>query len=132
MSDAMDVSADSPVADAAPELTTESIVEALLFSTDEPLPASKIVQILGVGDASEVKRYIEKLNERYEHYGASFRIEAIAKGYQMLTQPVFRSGFALGKTGVFNLVNACLHLCRNLTRKGWPRKHEPCHPGGSC
>lgn len=84
----MDVSADSPVAEAASELTTESIVEALLFSTDEPLPASKIVQILGVGDANDVKRYIEKLNERYEHNGASFRIEAIAKGYQMLTLPV--------------------------------------------
>ncbi|MCH8241838.1 MAG: SMC-Scp complex subunit ScpB [Planctomycetes bacterium] len=71
------------------EVTTESIVESLLMSTDVALPASKIAQLLGIGDASDVKRHIETLNQRYEETGASFRIQAIAKGYQVLTLPVY-------------------------------------------
>lgn len=71
------------------EVTTESIVESLLMSTDVALPASKIAQLLGIGDASDVKRHIDTLNQRYEETGASFRIQAIAKGYQVLTLPVY-------------------------------------------
>lgn len=71
------------------DVTVESIVEALLFSTDVPLPAGKIAQLLEIGDASDVKRCVEVLNERYQTSGASFRIETIAKGYQLMTLPVF-------------------------------------------
>ena len=71
------------------EVTTESIVESLLMSTDVALPASKIAQLVGIGDASDVKRHIETLNQGYEETGASFRIQAIAKGYQVLTLPVY-------------------------------------------
>ena len=71
------------------EVTTESIVESLLMSTDVALPAAKIAQLLGIGDASDVKRHIETLNQQYEETGASFRIQAIAKGYQVLTLPVY-------------------------------------------
>ncbi len=73
----------------SPAVTTESVVEAILFSTDEPLPGAKIAQILGTGDANDVKRYVETLNERYESCGSSFRIASIAKGYQMLTLPPY-------------------------------------------
>ena len=89
MKDATDVSTDTPSEVSTPEITTESIVEALLFSTDDPLPAAKIAQILGIGDAGDVKRHIEALNERYGQIAASFRIEAVAKGYQMLTLPEY-------------------------------------------
>ena len=71
------------------EITAEAVVEALLLATDDPLPAAKIAQLLGMGDASDVKAHIEKLNERYSQAGASFRIEPIAKGYQLLTLPAF-------------------------------------------
>jgi len=70
-------------------VTPEAIVEALLFSSDQPLPGVKIAQILGVGDAGDVRRYVETLNDRYERGDSSFRIEEIARGYQMLTQPPF-------------------------------------------
>lgn len=70
-------------------LTVESILEALLFSTDVPLPASKLVQLLGIGTTEDVKQHVEALNNRYEATGAAFRAEAIAKGYQLLTLPVF-------------------------------------------
>lgn len=71
------------------EVTTESIVESLLMSTDVALPASKIAQIVGIGEASDAKHHIETLNQGYEETGASFRIQAIAKGYQVLTLPVY-------------------------------------------
>ena len=81
--------ADASPADPEIEVTTESIVEALLFATDSPLPAGKIAQLVGTKDAGEVKRRIEILNQRYAEVGASFRVEAIAKGYQMHTLPVY-------------------------------------------
>ena len=70
-------------------LAPESIIEAVLLSTDAPLPGSKIAQIVGGCDAKDVQKHIESLNARYEQMGCSFRIEAIAKGYQMLTLPTY-------------------------------------------
>lgn len=72
-------------------IAAQSVIEALLLATDEPLTAAKIAQLLGTGDATDVKEHIRLLNERYEQTGASFRIEAIAKGYQVLTLPVYNT-----------------------------------------
>jgi segregation and condensation protein B len=74
-----------------PEVTTERVVEAVLFASDAPLPLSKIVSVLGVGSARDVRGHIKALNEKYERTGASFRIEQIASGYQMLTLPVYNT-----------------------------------------
>ena len=73
----------------ATEVSTESVVEALLLSTDVPLPAAKIAQLLGSGDGGRVKECIDTLNAGYAQQGASFRVELIAKGYQVLTLPVY-------------------------------------------
>jgi len=78
-------------ADEVAEITTESIVEAVLFSSDSPLPASRIAQILGVGDARSVKGAIAKLNDKYARVGTSFRIEEISGGFQMLTLPAYNN-----------------------------------------
>jgi segregation and condensation protein B len=88
-----DEAADAAAAE-EPEITVESVVEALLFATDSPLPASKIAQLVGVGDARDVKKHIAALNERYAAGGHAFRIEAIAKGYQMLTLPAYNTWVA--------------------------------------
>jgi segregation and condensation protein B len=87
MNETSDTAAPASAPPSTPDVTTESIIEALLFATDEPLPAARIAKILGIGDAGDVKRQIDQLNERYEQSGSSFRIDAIAKGYQMLTLP---------------------------------------------
>jgi len=84
---------DDPAED-QPEITTESTVEALLFATDSPLPAPRIAQILGVGTARDVKKHIAALNARYEQTGASFRIEELAGGFQMLTLPAYNTWLA--------------------------------------
>jgi segregation and condensation protein B len=72
-------------------VTTELVVEAILFSADAPLSAGKLVEILGVGDARTVKEHVRALNEKFARSGASFRIEEVARGFQMLTLPVYNS-----------------------------------------
>jgi len=70
-------------------LAPELIIEAVLLSTDAPLPGSKLAQIVGGCDAKDVQQHIETLNAKYEQMGCTFRIEAIAKGYQILTLPAY-------------------------------------------
>ncbi len=79
---------DAPEIDAG-EVEAARVVEALLFATDTPLPASKIAQIMDVGDARSVRKHIDALNEDYANTGRAFRIEEIAGGYQMLTLPAY-------------------------------------------
>lgn len=71
------------------EVTATSVVEALLFCADGPLPGVKISQIVGAGDAKDVRKHVEALNQRYEQMGSTFRIEQIGGGYQMLTLPQY-------------------------------------------
>lgn len=72
------------------EVTTESVVEAILFATDAPVSAAKIAQILAVGTAGDVKDHVQSLNDKYAETQMSFRIDHIAKGYQMLTLPAYK------------------------------------------
>lgn len=64
-------------------------VEAVLFASDAPLTAAKIVQVAGLSGQRSVTAAIETLNERYDSQGSAFRIEPIAGGYQMLTRPEY-------------------------------------------
>jgi segregation and condensation protein B len=69
-----------------PELvpTMESVLEAVLFATDEPLTESKLANIAET-TAKQVRDSIESLNAKYAAENHAFRIEQIAGGYQMLT-----------------------------------------------
>ena len=71
------------------DLTPRSIVEALLFSSDAPLSAGKLAQILGIGTAADVKQHVEQLNQEYESTGRAYRIQLIAGGFQIFTLPVY-------------------------------------------
>jgi segregation and condensation protein B len=88
--------AETQPAEAAPqateqELTTERVIEAILFATDTPLTLPKIVSILGVGSARDVRKHINALNKRYDEGGSAFRVEIIAGGYQMLTRAEYNT-----------------------------------------
>ena len=70
-------SADSsagPEVDSA-EIEPRRVVEAILFASDSPMPAAKVASILGVGDARDVRKHIDDLNDEYADRGMSFRIE---------------------------------------------------------
>jgi segregation and condensation protein B len=79
----------APEAAEQPSVTAEAVVEAVLFSADGPLAGTKIAQVLATGDARDVRRHVEALNQRYKETQSAFRIEEIAGGYQMLTLPEF-------------------------------------------
>lgn len=64
--------------------TVESVVEAVLFATDEPLTDSRLANIVET-TGKQVRQCIEDLNKKYETHHNAFRIEQIAGGYQMLT-----------------------------------------------
>ncbi|MBP7051833.1 MAG: SMC-Scp complex subunit ScpB [Phycisphaerae bacterium] len=68
--------------------TIESVIEAILFATDEPLQESRLAGIVET-TPKQVRDCVESLNARYEACHNAFRIEQIAGGYQMLTQPLY-------------------------------------------
>ncbi len=65
-------------------LTVESVVEAILFASDEPLPEARLANIVET-NAKQIRQHINSLNDKYEASNNAFRIEKIAGGYQMLT-----------------------------------------------
>ena len=70
--------------------TVESVIEAILFATDEPLTDGKLASIVET-TAKQVRESVESLNAKYAAHNNAFRIEQIAGGYQMLTLNIYNS-----------------------------------------
>jgi segregation and condensation protein B len=75
---------DSPPSSPDVDLTVESVVEAVLFASDEPLTAARLANIVEV-TTKQIREHIDNLNNKYQAGNHAFRIEQIAGGYQMLT-----------------------------------------------
>jgi segregation and condensation protein B len=76
------------------ELTADAmplpqVLEAILFSTDIPLSAGKLAEIVGLDSTKPIKLTIEQLNKMYQEREAAYRIEDRAGGYQLLTLPQY-------------------------------------------
>ena len=71
-------------------------IEAVLLAVDKPLPAPRIAEALGLdrSGVAEVRQAVHALNEHYEHAGRSFRIEAVAGGYRIMTLPEYAPAVA--------------------------------------
>jgi segregation and condensation protein B len=66
------------------ETTAESVTEAVLFASDEPLTAQRLADIIETS-VKQLRVFVKNLNEKYQTNNNAFRIERIADGYQMLT-----------------------------------------------
>lgn len=66
------------------ETTVESVIEAVLFASDESLSATKLAAIVEI-TTKQVNESVRALNEKYKAGNHSFRVVQIAGGYQMLT-----------------------------------------------
>jgi len=75
------------ISDSPSELDQQ--VESILMSTDHPQPAAKIAQWLGEVTTQSVNDAVKRLNGVYSQTGRSFRIEQIAKGWQITTLAKF-------------------------------------------
>ncbi len=73
----------------ADEMPLHQVLEAILFSTDIPLSAGKLAEIVGIDSTKPIKQTIETLNAGYESREAAYRIEERAGGYQLLTLPQY-------------------------------------------
>jgi segregation and condensation protein B len=76
--------ADFPQEEEDIETTVETVVEAVLFASDEPLSEARLASIVETS-VKQVRQCIENLNGKYRTNNNAFRIEQIAGGYQMLT-----------------------------------------------
>jgi segregation and condensation protein B len=70
------------------EVTVETVVEAVLFASDESLTPLRLANIVE-STVANVKQSIKSLNEKYKADNRAFRIERLAGGYQMLTLSVY-------------------------------------------
>jgi segregation and condensation protein B len=73
------------------EATLETVIEAVLFASDEPLSPKRLVEIAEAGSVKDVNASVKRLNKAYRDTGRAFRIEKISGGYQMMTLSVFNS-----------------------------------------
>ncbi len=67
-------------------LSQQIILEALLFSTAEPISVEKLMKYLDYSTA-QVSKLVESLNLKYEQGQHAFRIELSGAGYQFRTIP---------------------------------------------
>ncbi len=65
-----------------------SVIEALIFSSDEPISAAEIIRAVKGIDGDEIQisqndidKCVDELNKRYEESSLAFRIVSIANGY---------------------------------------------------
>jgi len=70
--------------EAEAERTLEARVEALLFSSEVPLPAARLAGLLRA-EKRDVLEAVDRLNMFYGETRRAFRITAIAGGFQMVT-----------------------------------------------
>lgn len=75
--------------------TYKSIIEALIFSSDEPISENEIIKAIKWIDGEEIEIIpadihlaVEGLNKDYEEKGNSFRIKKIANGFLFATTEI--------------------------------------------
>lgn len=65
----------------------ERSIEALLFASDTPLSANRLMSITGAASVREIKDAVESIDRFYHEQRRSFEIVEVAGGYQIITLP---------------------------------------------
>lgn len=104
----------------------KSVVEALIFASDEPLSASEIVKAIKEIDGEDtevankdIDSVIDNLNSSYEESDRAFRILRIANGYTFGTKTEFAKyvGFLSNEKSKRRLSNAALETLAIIAYK---------------
>jgi len=70
--------------------TLKQIVEAILFASDEPVPAERLAEAAGDDTTVEaVRAAVDELAAEYDATGRAFTVEEIAGGLQLFTRPAY-------------------------------------------
>lgn len=67
-------------------MSLESQIEALLFTTDQPLSTARLLEVLPGSSRDEIHAAIDTLTERYNDPERAFHVARIAGGFQLLTK----------------------------------------------
>jgi len=72
------------------EATLKHIVEAILFSSDEPVSVERLADAAGDGvTPAQVREAVDELVAEYDATGRTFTVEDIAGGLQLFTRPAY-------------------------------------------
>ncbi len=69
----------------------KALAEAILFSADHPLSASRLAELTDAEDGHAVRRVVGELKDEYDAQGRAFTVEEVGGGFQILTRPEFDS-----------------------------------------
>jgi len=72
-----------------PDIDPKPIIEALLFATNEPLPASKMADLIPNCDGRAIRKSVLQLQKEYDETGRGFAIQEVAGGFQLLTRETY-------------------------------------------
>ena len=67
----------------------KNLLEALLFSSPEPLNQKKFNDILDIDEIIDMKSLVDELNDEYEKLNKGLMVKNISGGYQILTDPMY-------------------------------------------
>jgi len=73
------------------EQDAKKVLEAVLFSSSDILPAKEIAGIIGNLKVPQVREMVLALNTEYETTNRTFRIVRVGDGYQMRTLPMYKT-----------------------------------------
>jgi len=73
------------------EQDAKKVLEAVLFSSSDVMPAKQLATIIGGIDVPKVRELVQALNSEYETGSRTFRIVRIGEGYQMRTLPMYKT-----------------------------------------
>lgn len=72
------------------KVTKSRIIEAVLFASDVPVEADKLMKIVDAfSDEAELIEILESLNREFEKNGRTFRVIEVAGGFQLETLPQY-------------------------------------------
>ena len=69
----------------------KQVIEVLLFVFGQPLPLKRLGEILPDCEPVKLRALIQTLNGEYATSGRAFRVQEVAGGYQLVTEPQFAS-----------------------------------------
>jgi len=77
----------------------DRIILALLFASDEPLSIKRIAGVLVDLQHAEINDALDRIKDKIDRDGMSFKLEQVAGGYQLATRPEYAGYIAKLYTG---------------------------------
>ncbi len=89
VADAEDAPSAEDVARQEERARLRPIIEAVLFSSDRPIGATRLAEVCGAADGRLARSLVRELQKEYDQQGRGFCIEELAGGFQLLSRPEF-------------------------------------------